>query len=105
MYFTNQTFVKLYLTFVLCIFLLFLLLIICNDFILLSVIFLKSVVSLNVFNLLLKKKLNILSEKRNKNIFSKNSVLLKKFVLLKEFTHVLFQYMCVPRRFNIGKLD
>jgi hypothetical protein len=74
-------------------------------FVFLKIIFLKSGVSLNESTLLVKKKLNILSENKNRKIFSKNKVLLKKSFLLKKFTHVLFQYICVPRRLITGRLD
>ncbi len=38
-------------------------------------------------------------------MFSKKSVLFKKCFVLKLFTQTLFQYICVPNRFKIGKLD
>lgn len=109
LYLTNQIRVKLYLTFFLLSFLNFLNLF-CVGFNINVVFFRKSIFikwvdELNLLAFFKKKKLNSFSEKRYKYIFSKKMVLLKKFFLLKKLSQVLFQYICDPRRFNIGKLD
>jgi hypothetical protein len=72
---------------------------------LLEINFLKIFEFWKFFKKFLKKNLNTLSENKKKKIFSKNKVLLKKFFLLKTSSQELFQYMWVPKRFKIGKLD